>query len=189
VTSTLPDNKTALAPSDTTTEFADIDDENFLSIMGSLPSGVSVVTTVSQEEPPVPDGLTCSAVCSVSRTPPLLLVCLRMPSRTLDAIMEHGRFAVNFLDAQAEPVSAVFAGPDESKFANVEWRPGEHTGMPVLERALAHTECLVQNRMDVGDHAIVIGRVVGGIVQDDRFPLGYWRGSYVGMFRMRPPQA
>ena len=33
--------------------------------------------------------------------------------------------------------------------------------------------------MSVGDHVIVIGRIVGGEAEPDRLPLGYWRGGYV----------
>jgi flavin reductase (DIM6/NTAB) family NADH-FMN oxidoreductase RutF len=188
VTSALPDGKTTPAPTASGPELADIDAATFRSIMGSLPSGVSVVTTVDYEEPQTLQGSTCSAVCSVSASPPLLLVCLKKPSLTLDAMIAHGRFAVNFLDAQAEQVSTIFAGQQQGKFAGVRWHGGEHTGMPVLERALAHTECLVQSSIDAGDHVIVIGRIVGGSVEADRFPLGYWRGSYVSISRIRPTQ-
>ncbi|MBC2906555.1 flavin reductase family protein [Streptomyces sp. PSKA01] len=38
--------------------------------------------------------MTCSALCSVTGTPPTLLVCLRRENPTLDAIVRCGRFAV-----------------------------------------------------------------------------------------------
>lgn len=34
------------------------------------------------------------------------------------------------------------------------------------------------------DHVIVLGRMVGGGGDTAKFPLGYWRGSYVRLFRM-----
>ncbi|MBV2156568.1 flavin reductase family protein [Kitasatospora sp. SUK 42] len=156
--------------------------ESFREIMGSFASGVSVVTTLTADGEPY--GLTCSAVCSVSADPPLLLSCVRTPSSTLDAIRAGGHFAVNFLDAQAREVSQLFAGPGQDKFHQVDWHPGKATGMPVLERTLAHAECEVHRLVDAGDHVIVLGRLIGGDVEESRFPLGYWRGGYVQMFRM-----
>lgn len=163
---------------------AGLDYEAFRDIMGSFASGISVVTTLSEDGEPY--GLTCSAVCSVSADPPLLLSCVRTPSSTLDTIRARGRFAVNFLDAQAREVSQLFAGPGQDKFHRVGWRPGAAAGMPILDRTLAYTECSVHRFVDAGDHVIVLGHLIGGHVDETRFPLGYWRGSYVQMFRMGP---
>lgn len=160
----------------------DISYAAFRSIMGSFASGVSVVTTLGDDDRPY--GLTCSAVCSVSAEPPLLLSCVRTPSSTLDTLRKRGFFAVNFLDSQARDLSNSFADRSPDKFADVQWSPGPAAGMPVLERTLAHAECEVHQVVDAGDHAIVLGRLVGGEADPSRFPLGYWRGSYVRLFRM-----
>lgn len=155
----------------------------FRGVMGSFASGVSVVTTLDDG---VPKGMTCTATCSVSAEPPLLLTCFRKPSGTLDALTASGHFAVNFLDTDARDVAKMFASQHPDKFGEVAWRPGV-TGVPVLSATLAHAECTVYERFDVGDHAIVIGAVVGGEVDGERLPLGYWRGSYVRLFRMSNP--
>ncbi|MEO6087958.1 MAG: flavin reductase family protein [Umezawaea sp.] len=154
---------------------------DFRGIMGSFASGISVVTTLDDDEP---QGLTCSAVCSVSADPPLLLSCVRAPSRTLDTLRKRGRFAVNFLDSQARAVSELFASRAEDKFDGVGWRPGDAAGMPILDSTLAHAECDVHEVINAGDHVIVLGRIIGGGIDPTKFPLGYWRGSYVRMFRM-----
>jgi flavin reductase (DIM6/NTAB) family NADH-FMN oxidoreductase RutF len=155
---------------------------NFRSIMGSFASGVSVVTTLDEDDRPY--GLTCSAVCSVSAEPPLLLSCVRTPSSTLDTLRKRGYFAVNFLDSQARDLSDLFASRSQDKFTDVQWGAGAASGMPVLERTVAHAECEVHDVIDAGDHAIVLGRLIGGEADSNRFPLGYWRGSYVRLFRM-----
>lgn len=172
----------ALAPYSGADPESGLSYESFRDIMGSFASGISVVTTLTEAGEPY--GLTCSAVCSVSADPPLLLACVRKPSSTLDAIRTRGRFAVNFLDAQAREVSQLFAGRGPDKFDNVEWRAGAAAGMPILDRTLAHAECSVHELIDAGDHVIVLGHLIGGDVEESRFPLGYWRGSYVQMFRM-----
>ncbi|MGC4852841.1 flavin reductase family protein [Micromonospora sp. DT4] len=155
----------------------------FLAIMGSLASGVSVVTALDASGRP--HGLTSSSVCSVSKDPPLLLFCVRQVSSTLDAIRETGGFAVNFLDADGHEVSDLFASCNSDKFANVAWRPGDVAGMPRLEPTVAFTECALHDVIAAGDHVIVLGRLVGGATAPDRFPLGYWRGTYV---RVSHPQ-
>lgn len=163
-------------------ELADIDFDAFRAIMGSFASGVGVVTTL--DEAGNPCGMTCSALCSVSADPPLLLSCVRTPSSTLNAIKARGRFVVNMLDADARDISDLFASRTEDKFSRVGWFASELAGMPVLDRVLAFAECTVYDLVTAGDHVIVLGRIVGGKAAPDRFPLGYWRGTYVRVFRV-----
>ncbi|MCX4800062.1 MULTISPECIES: flavin reductase family protein [unclassified Streptomyces] len=169
---------------DTTTEseLEGIGYAEFRNIMGSFASGISVVTTLDDDNQPC--GMTCSAVCSVSADPPLLLACVRTPSSTLDTVRKRGQFAMNFLDSQARDLSDLFASRTPDKFAAVQWSPGDTARMPILDRTLAHAECEVHDLINAGDHVIVLGRLVGGGTDTTRFPLGYWRGSYVRLFRM-----
>ncbi len=172
----------ARAPGTDEDALPSVDRAGFRSLLGSLLSGVSVLTGRRTDDSPV--GMTCSAVCSVSADPPLLLVCVNTPSTTLDAITDGNRFAVNFLDAGAGAVSDLFASRAADKFDVVDWLPGEVTGMPVLADVVAHAECAVHEVREAGDHVIVIGRIVGGRALPERFPLGYWRGSYTRSLRM-----
>lgn len=163
-----------------------VDDALFRCLMGSLMSGVSIVTTVGAQGRPF--GMTCSAVCSLSPDPPLLLACISAPSATLDAMQASGRFVVNVLDAESNDISHWFASRTPDKFSKVSWQFSELTGMPILDATVARAECTVHKALDAGDHIIVIGRIVGGEARPDRFPLGYWRGSYVRAIRMRRPR-
>lgn len=149
----------------------------FRGIMGSLASGVSVVTTIDGDSDP--RGLTCSALCSVSARPPMLLACVHASSGTLRALLHRGRFAVNLLDAAAHELSALFASQSDAKFDQVDWSPGQVTGMPVLAATIAHAECVVERSVHAGDHVIVIGEMVAGEFEPAGSALGYWRGRYV----------
>jgi|SRR5436305_6686277 flavin reductase (DIM6/NTAB) family NADH-FMN oxidoreductase RutF len=170
----------------TDTTLTDIDFDSFCDIMGSFATGVSVLTTVDDAGQPC--GMTCSAVCSVSAEPPLLLTCVRTPSATLDAISATGRFVANILDTNGRELSRVFASRSNEKFSTVSWQPSAVLGLPLLEPTVAYAECALHDIVEAGDHVVVLGRVVGGAVRHDRFPLGYWRGSYVGVFRVTPPR-
>lgn len=154
----------------------DVDGALFRQLMGSLVSGVSILTT--RDADGTPFGMTCSAVCSVSASPPLLLACIGTPSSTLSAIRASRRFAVNFLDAEAQTISGLFAGRTPDKFGRVSWRPGPVTGMPVLAATVARIECATHQYVSAGDHEIVVGRIVGGEIEAEAEPLGYWRGGY-----------
>ena len=164
-----------------------LDYEAFRAVMGSFASGVAVVTTRANDGEP--HGLTCSAVCSVSVDPPLLLTCIRTPSRTLDALRESGTFVVNFLDARARDLSQHFSSRDTSKFGSIPTHPGPATEVPVLDRVLAYAECSTRQLIEAGDHVVVIGLLIGGDVDLSRFPLGYWRGSYMQMYRLDQPSS
>jgi Conserved protein/domain typically associated with flavoprotein oxygenases, DIM6/NTAB family len=161
---------------------ANIGFDAFCEIMGSFPTGVTILTTVGPDGTPC--GMTCSAVCSVSADPPLLLSCVRVPSTTLDAIRSARGFLVNFLASDAPELSTRFASQHPDKFAGVSWQRSELLGLPLLEPTVAYAECGLHDLVDAGDHRIVLGRVVGGRAMVDRDPLGYWRGGYVGVVRI-----
>ena len=65
-------------------------------VIGHFATGVAIVTCYG---PDGPSGLTTNAITSVSLDPLLLLVCFDNGSRTLPAVREAGRFAVNMLRA------------------------------------------------------------------------------------------
>lgn len=156
-----------------------VDESTFLSIMSSLASGVTIVATLTAESQPI--GLTCSAACSVSREPPLLLVCIHRQSRVLESILSRRTFTVNVLCAGRQHISGVFASagvPD--RFASVDWRPGPRTGLPCLPGdCVAMAECFVSSVVDAGDHTVVIGGVLAGqVTEEPKAPLMYWRRAY-----------
>ena len=148
-----------------------LDPRLFRDVVGAFPTGVTVVTA------PGPAGLTTNAFSSVSLDPPLVLVCFDNASRTLPAVRECGRYAVNVLRAGQEDLAAVFASKAVAaeKFAAV-----THTiahGVPVLDDALAWLACEVVELVDAGDHTIGIGRVNALEVFEGE-PLLFFRGGY-----------
>jgi flavin reductase (NADH) len=150
----------------------------FRQVMGVFPSPVSVVTAMDAGG--LPRGLTCSAMCSLSMTPPSLLICVNRRNRSLEAIRHSDGFVVNLLRAGRHEVSDVFASASPTKFAGTRWQPGPTLGLPYLAGdALAFVECDLQAEIRAGSHAILIGLVRGsGIDAPDDGPLVYWRRSY-----------
>ncbi len=154
-----------------------LDRATFFTLMSGFPSGVTIVTTLDDNGRP--RGLTCTATCSVSAEPPLLLVCLDNRSGTLAAIRSSRRFVVNYLLAGRGELSNRFATPGVDRWKDLAWRPTAH-GIPVLHTdSLAFVACRLQSEMTAGDHTIVVGRVEGGHPPaPGSQPLIYFRRAY-----------
>jgi flavin reductase (DIM6/NTAB) family NADH-FMN oxidoreductase RutF len=151
----------------------------FRALMASFPAGVTVVTAGGPDG--CPQGMTCTAVSSVSDEPATLLVCLKQGSRTLAALTGTARFALNLLGSDARPVAELFAARDTDRFARVPWTCEPGFGGPHLTRH-AHTvaDCRVTRVVEVGEHAVVFGEVYAETVRGPApDPLlyglrGYW---------------
>ena len=151
--------------------------ELFRSVVGSFPSGVTIVTALDTDG--TPRGLTSNAFSSVSADPPLLLVCVDKGSQTLRALQASGAFVVNFLAAGRGDLSNRFASKDPNKFEGVPWRPSDVCcGAPILaDDAIAYAECVTHEVVEAGDHFIFVGRIEGGGATDGA-PLMYFRRAY-----------
>jgi flavin reductase (DIM6/NTAB) family NADH-FMN oxidoreductase RutF len=126
--------------------------------MSRLPCGVAVVTAMDGRG--VPRGFTCTSLCSVSVTPPLLLTCVRHDSKTLAAALRGGAFAVNVLHSGSRSVSELFASLQPDKFRHVAWQPGPVLAQPWLAgAATALLECSVVQSHAAGDHVVLVGLV------------------------------
>ncbi|MDT8871447.1 flavin reductase [Komagataeibacter rhaeticus] len=133
--------------------------ETFRNGMAALASAVTVVTT---DGPHGPHGFTASAVCSVSDTPPTVLVCINRGTGAHPYILEHGVLAINVLHDGQHDLSDIFSSRSRSmneRFAAARWHAGP-TGAPVLDDALASFDCRIREIRDVGTHTVVIAHVV-----------------------------
>ena len=135
-----------------------VDADQFKSALKLWASGVTVVTTQSEQQGP--KGMTATSFSSVSLDPPQILVCLNQNTDTGALVMEQKQFAVNILGADQQDISNQFAGgrSQEERFANVAWQSGEN-GAPLLTNSLASLECKVVDQVLAGTHWIVIGEV------------------------------
>ncbi|MEU3756646.1 flavin reductase family protein [Streptomyces olivoreticuli] len=151
--------------------------DTFREFFGSCPAAVSVVTVLDADGEP--RGFTCNTVCSVSVTPPLLLVCVDRKSQTLPSLAPGRGFVVNVLADGGQETAMTFATRAERKFDSVRWSPSAAAqGAPVLEEvALAYAECTVTGVTEAGDHWIVLGRIEESRVLPRR-PVLYHRGAF-----------
>ncbi|ANS31002.1 flavin reductase like domain protein [Rhodococcus opacus] len=155
-----------------------IDLGKFKDIMAYAPGPATVVTATGDDGRH--QGLTMSAVCSVSLDPPLVLACLDHGSNTLQAVRSSGSFTVNYIADGHESVALAFAVKSDSKFDGHAWSaPDGGLGGPVLaENTAAFAVCRVEQMVEAGDHTIVVGAVVDGGVREDCHALAYARRSF-----------
>jgi 4-nitrophenol 2-monooxygenase / 4-nitrocatechol 4-monooxygenase, reductase component len=148
-------------------------DEVFRDVIGRFASGVTVITTTAGDRD---HGTTASAVSSLSMDPPMLLICLNKTSDTQAAILESGVFGVNILAEDQGQVAYQFAKKGQDKFAGVGIQRGR-TGIPLVENALAHLECEVDETVTGGTHTVFLGRVKEATGKEGA-PLTYFRGRF-----------
>jgi flavin reductase (DIM6/NTAB) family NADH-FMN oxidoreductase RutF len=74
--------------------------------------------------------------------------------------MQAGHFAVSILALGQEEIARRFATKTIDKMQDTPSHPAPVTGLPVIEGASAWTECVMRERVDGGDHTILIGQVV-----------------------------
>lgn len=135
-----------------------LDSKAFRDAMGYFASGVTVVTTREQSGQVV--GFTASSFCSLSLDPPLLLVCLQKDADCYAAFMQTEVFAVSILSSGQEEIATRFATKSINKMDGTSSYPGPATGLPVIAGASAGIECSIRDRVDGGDHAILVGEVI-----------------------------
>jgi len=144
---------------------------------GTFVTGVTVITTLDEDG--TPRGMTANSFTSVSLNPPLLLVCVAKSASSYQAFTNSDCFAVNILHEGQVDVSATFASKSPDKFQSVN-HDRIHTGAPVLADSLTWFDCSVFNRMDAGDHALLIGEV-RAFGTSPSAPLGFCRGRYASV--------
>lgn len=154
----------------------ELDPAAMRSVLGRFATGVAVVTAATPEGPV---GMTANSFTSVSLEPPVVLFCAAHSSRTYPHIQRAGAFAVNILSRTQEEVSNTFARKEEDdRFAEVGIET-DVTGAPILSDSIAYLDCRMVDRIEHGDHVIVLGEVTAaGVQPGDSEPLLFFRGSY-----------
>ncbi|HEY0286496.1 MAG TPA: flavin reductase [Pseudomonas sp.] len=130
-----------------------VDVSGFRNAMSRLGGAVSVITT---DGPAGRFGFTASAVCSVTDSPPTLLVCMNRASSSNVHFKNNGVLCVNVLSADLKDISGVFANRElgsDQRFSATAWTSLE-SGSPVMEEALVNFDCRIAQVHEVGSHSI-----------------------------------
>ena len=153
--------------------------DEFRSVLGRFPSGVTVVTTKTPDGSD--SGMTVSAFCSVSLEPPLVLICIEKTASAYQALTSSTGFVVNILSAGQEQIARRFAIVDIDRFEGVGYSRSQN-GVAVLDDVLGLIECITVAQHDAGDHTVIVGEVEAARAGTGT-PLLYYRGGYAQLER------
>jgi flavin reductase (DIM6/NTAB) family NADH-FMN oxidoreductase RutF len=133
------------------------------------------------------NGMMADWVMQVSFNPRVVAVSLERNSTTLRNLRETGKFTVNMLGAGQRQLAVRFCQPRQAskivgrseeasaviydKMAGVPYREGAQTSCPILDEGMAYLECQVNQIVEAGDHALVLGLVLAGAVLREGEPL------------------
>ncbi|MEM6890996.1 MAG: flavin reductase family protein [Pseudomonadota bacterium] len=147
--------------------------------MRRYPASVALIAT---GEAPNRNGMTATAVCSLTATPPQMLVCMNAKSGTLLALQKNKCFSINVLQKEQCDLAGRFSSGDpklcgDAKFEPSRWR--QHSkGAPILSDTSQSFVCRLNTCFEVGTHMIVVGFVLAVINETQEPALLYEDGKF-----------
>ena len=163
------------------TALACVDANRYRDAMRRVPAAVTIVTTQFEHEA---NGLTATAVCSVTADPPQVLVCVNRGATAHSLIAKSRRFVVNFLSEEHEDRARRFSQAKLAghvRFDGISW-VAMASGSPAMADAIVALDCSVSTDMVCGTHAIYLANVVDVRV-GDAAPLLYRAGEFCRLRR------
>jgi len=150
--------------------------EQFRNAMSRLAAAVNVITT---DGPGGRHGMTATAVCSVTDSPPTLLVCMNRRSGSHRRFRDNGVLCVNVLAGHHQALSRRFASSADAvtRFGEESWTTLV-TGAPVLVDASAALDCRITQVSEVGTHSVFFCEVVGASMAAQAGCLVWFDRSY-----------
>ncbi|WP_311215390.1 MULTISPECIES: 4-hydroxyphenylacetate 3-monooxygenase, reductase component [unclassified Arthrobacter] len=153
--------------------------KDFRTAMAHLPAAVNVVTT---DGPHGRVGITVSAVCSVTDSPPTVLVCVNQGSATHNVFQNNGEICINVLSGEHEELARHFSGatkvPMEERFGWDIWEENPAGSVPVLRDALVKIVGRISDRITQGSHSVLFVHVERIEVQQERDSLVYFKRQF-----------
>ncbi|MBX2805688.1 MAG: flavin reductase family protein [Hyphomicrobiales bacterium] len=155
-----------------------IDASAFRQIMREVAAPVAIIAA---GEPGQRNGLTATAICSVSDNPPTVLTCVNQNAIAHGCIIDHGCFSINFLSSDQEAIAVGFSGANkiygEDRFALGDWTEGS-TGAPLLRDTICSLECKLIDHTAVATHTIFVGELISARTKSNCSALLYQHGAY-----------
>lgn len=159
------------------------EDELIQDAMHELPYGIYVIGSTSAG---TPNAMIADWVLQMSFSPRLIGAAFERDSTNLSNIRANRALTINLLDEESMTLARSFLQPTSGskvqgrsddaaavrhdKLADVEYRL-DSRGCPILDDALVWIEAEAQDFVEVGDHILVVARVLTARVQGSGEPL------------------
>lgn len=154
-----------------------IESKEFRAALGKFTTGICLISRPKKENDTAPTVIVVNSFSSVSLDPPRVLWCLDKNSNRFEAFMESDSFGVNILAADQQDLSEGFAGGTLSDFDDIESERWD-TGAALLPTSMVNMECAVVDRVECGDHFIIVGEVLRIRINESDAPLVHHAGGY-----------
>jgi flavin reductase (DIM6/NTAB) family NADH-FMN oxidoreductase RutF len=154
--------------------------DRFRHVLSHVPTGVVVV---AGHDGSAPAGLAIGSFTSISLDPPLVGFYPDRASTSWPPIRRSGGFCVNVLAAHQAGLCRRFARSGGDKFVGITWRPAARSGAPILDGVVAWIDCELEREVELGDHSLVVGRVLDLGIERPGAPLIFLRGGHPALAR------
>jgi flavin reductase (DIM6/NTAB) family NADH-FMN oxidoreductase RutF len=153
-------------------------DEQIRKAWGNFPSGVTVVTTNTEDGQVY--GMTAIRVIACADNPPMVLFLLGRQRQTYDNLARSERFGLSILAGNQVSWADYCARAPEQR----DWQtPGDYrftdTGTAIIDGALAFMDCRVVAVHEVGTQTMMMVGEVESLEVQEGMPLLFHRGEYL----------
>jgi flavin reductase (DIM6/NTAB) family NADH-FMN oxidoreductase RutF len=140
-------------------------DKQALAIRDALrmlsPGPVTLVTTMYRDQPNI---MTAAWLMPLSLNPVKIALAVHPTRLTHEFISKTEMFTVNIPNLEllgAVHLCGMKSGHDTDKFDQTKLTPAEATEVeaPYIEECVGHIECIVEERLTLGDHDLFVGQV------------------------------
>jgi flavin reductase (NADH) len=154
--------------------------DSFRQAMSEVALAVHVVSTAGQGGE---GAMTASSVCSVSVSPPTLLVCVARSARINARIKANGRLCVNALALShvevAEACANLKGKNSTEELTSKDWMRGGQFTCPVLHSSIFSCEGCIRNTSEIATHSVFFVEIDQARVgTEERSPLIWHRRRF-----------
>lgn len=161
--------------STTTTSSEDATKEKLGRAIGRIASGVYIVTIYGEGNK---DGMLTTWLVQSAFEPPMLSLAVKKERPILAQLQKGSAFSVNVLSKKNMDVFKNFAKPHTEgmdRFEGLTIDSGVQSG-PVFKDCVAYMSCRVHEKVEVGDHFVVIGEITAGeLLAGEEEPMVHFR--------------
>lgn len=152
----------------------DFDQALLRKAFGCFPSGVTAFCGLLDG---AAEGMAASSFTSVSLDPPLVSVCVANTSTTWPKLAGLARLGLSVLAGDHAPIARALASKTGNRFDGVDWTATE-SGAVFVHGATLWLECAPFNRVEAGDHEIVVLQIVALAMYPDVTPMVFHRSNF-----------
>jgi len=155
--------------------------DRFRAAMRHHAKGVAVITTGVDK----PIGFCATSLASISLEPPTVSFTVGLHSSSWRTVETARHVMVHLLADNQTDLAHLFGRTDTAKFGHGTRWHRDALGLPVLDDVLAWLLLALTSHLPVGDHALVVGRVIASRHAACGGPLVHHNGGFVPLATAR----